>query len=96
MKGLLLKGIYVDAKEQKTREVKLIYCFNLLHCRLNKLKESFFSLKPLLAQGQKRLLVPPTWLKGKSVAVVVSRKGDSGKNKSQGEVMVVVHTGTSG
>lgn len=45
--------------------MKLIYCFNLLHCRLNKLKDSFFSLKPLLAQGRKRLLVPPTWLKGK-------------------------------
>lgn len=44
--------------------MKLIYCFNLLHCRLNKLKDSFFSLKLLLAQGRKRLHVPPTCLKG--------------------------------
>lgn len=32
----------------------------------------------------------------KSVAVVVSRKGDSGKDKSQGEVVMIAHTGTSG
>lgn len=32
----------------------------------------------------------------KSVAVVVSREGDSGKDESQDELVVVVYTGTYG
>lgn len=59
MKGLLLKDTYVDAEEWKTREVKLIYCFNLLHCRLNKLKDSCFPSEAGVGRGGRFRL--PGW-----------------------------------
>lgn len=58
-KGLLLKDTYVDAEEWKTREVKLIYCFNLLHCRLNKLKDSCFPSEARVGRGGRFRL--PGW-----------------------------------
>lgn len=96
MKGLLLKDTYVDAEEWKTREVKLIYCFNLLHCRLNKLKGSCFPSEAPSARGRQRRPVPPTWLKGKVSQWWSAGKGDSGKVEAWDELVVVAHTGTSG
>lgn len=59
MKGLLLQDTYVDAEEWKTREVKLIYCFNLLHCGLNKLKASCFPSEAGVRRGGR--FRPPGW-----------------------------------